>query len=1050
MARSTGLTVVLSADIGKFQSQLSKARGEIAKMTGKSGMWFSKAVTAGVAAAGAALVGLGVASIKAAAGMEMTRTAFTQMLGSAEKAETFIKDLQKFAAETPFEFEQVKGAAQKFLAFGFTAEQVIPVLTAVGDAAAGLGIGEEGINRLTLAMGQMASKGKVSGEEMRQLAEAGIPAWQMLADKMGVSIPEAMDKVSQGGVSAAVGLEALVGGMENKFGGMMDKMSESTTGLWSTFSDNAGQAMIAIGESLIENLGIKSILKELGDATTEFTQTLQSSGLTAALRTLIPPELEIAIYGVAAALTIAAIPAVVSFGASAGGLALSGVRALMGGLSLLSGLGPTTMAVFTSLTGSIAGVGQLSLMTTQNLTGFSRVLGIARFAVMGLWSALGPVGLILLAVSAAIIYMMANGISLTSVFNRMGVSTGLLQMTVNNLKIAWDHLWGTLKLLFNMVLALVKPFATLAVIIGTVLLHAIAFTIGVISVFINFVLMLFNGLMELGFVIQNQVLGALSSLGSYFDNLTGGALSTMIEKVKEAVAWFTKLIGLSNSVSGGATGAADFRKSEDTNTKESEKSLDFSNFGGGGGEKAAKGKKGAQDKLAEEAKRISGSIGERWYEMFSNRIDLIDRWYQEELTTLEKSKGANANYTRDLQRLNEITEEKKRMAILETEKQQRSSLEKITDMVKGSTRAFDLSNMSAGDKVFAEIDNSYVDKIESIKKSYQSLSDEYRSLTQEDQAFFLQSLSEKGVAYEIAGNGDIQFARMMNQEIAAAAIEREKQITQASVEHQALRADIEEAMNQNRMDRLQELLTAENAMKLNNYEADRQMMATYQEVALAAHATTAQLMANLYSTAFGGLKTAISDALMGTKSLGEAFKELGKSLLKVVADFVAKKIAGNLMLLAMSKSSHSVEEKLAAKTGATVAASWSKAAAMVSLATMGSNSAPAIAGMIAATSAAMGLSQMPAFAHGGIVTGPTVGLIGEAGNDEAVLPLTTGYLGPIFSDVMKRLGLGGDESIGSPFTINYTHTGDINDKADRDGIMDDLNREFISQRGGRM
>ena len=152
----------------------------------------------------------------------------------------------------------------------------------------------------------------------------------------------------------------------------------------------------------------------------------------------------------------------------------------------------------------------------------------------------------------------------------------------------------------------------------------------------------------------------------------------------------------------------------------------------------------------------------------------------------------------------------------------------------------------------------------------------------------------------------------------------------------------------------------------------------------------------------------------------------------------------------MSKSSHSVEEKLAAKTGATVAASWSKAAAMVSLATMGSNSAPAIAGMIAATSAAMGLSQMPAFAHGGIVTGPTVGLIGEAGNDEAVLPLTTGYLGPIFSDVMKRLGLGGDESIGSPFTINYTHTGDINDKADRDGIMDDLNREFISQRGGRM
>ena len=62
--------------------------------------------------------------------------------------------MQEFAAKTPFEFSQVSQAAQKFIAFGFSAEQVIPTLTAVGDAAAGVGLGAEGINRITLALGR--------------------------------------------------------------------------------------------------------------------------------------------------------------------------------------------------------------------------------------------------------------------------------------------------------------------------------------------------------------------------------------------------------------------------------------------------------------------------------------------------------------------------------------------------------------------------------------------------------------------------------------------------------------------------------------------------------------------------------------------------------------------------------------------------------------------------------------------------------------------------------------------------------------------------------
>ena len=87
-----------------------------------------------------------------------------------------LSDLQDFAQVTPFDLESVTNGSRRLLAMGFSAEQIIPVMTAVGDAAAGLGMQAEGIDRITLAMGQMAAKGKVSAEEIRQLAEAGIPA----------------------------------------------------------------------------------------------------------------------------------------------------------------------------------------------------------------------------------------------------------------------------------------------------------------------------------------------------------------------------------------------------------------------------------------------------------------------------------------------------------------------------------------------------------------------------------------------------------------------------------------------------------------------------------------------------------------------------------------------------------------------------------------------------------------------------------------------------------------------------------------------------------
>lgn len=162
---------------------------------------------------------------------EQAEIAFTTMLGSAEKAQEFIEEMNRFAIETPFDVAGVQDAAKRMLAFGFRQEQIIPYLTAIGNAAAGLGGGTDLIDRISLAIGQMQAKAKVSAEEMLQLTEAGIPAWEILATKMNKSTREVMELSSKGLIPASEAIEMLIEGMNERFPDMLEKQANSLDGL---------------------------------------------------------------------------------------------------------------------------------------------------------------------------------------------------------------------------------------------------------------------------------------------------------------------------------------------------------------------------------------------------------------------------------------------------------------------------------------------------------------------------------------------------------------------------------------------------------------------------------------------------------------------------------------------------------------------------------------------------------------------------------------------------------------------------------------------------
>ena len=176
---------------------------------------------------------------------------FTTMIGNAESAQEYINQIKDFAAVTPFETKDVAMASTKLMAFGWKVKDIIPDLTAIGNAAAGLNVGTEGVNRMILSLGQLSMKAHANAQDLRQLEEVGVDALGYLGKKFNLTAAD-LEDLSKTGISGYDAMRAVIEGMANdpKFENMMAKKSKTLTGLWSTLKDNLTEISGKIGESM--------------------------------------------------------------------------------------------------------------------------------------------------------------------------------------------------------------------------------------------------------------------------------------------------------------------------------------------------------------------------------------------------------------------------------------------------------------------------------------------------------------------------------------------------------------------------------------------------------------------------------------------------------------------------------------------------------------------------------------------------------------------------------------------------------------------------------
>ncbi|MDR0505448.1 MAG: tape measure protein [Dysgonamonadaceae bacterium] len=184
--------------------------------------------------------------------IESFQISFETLIGSKDKANAFFSEIKNFATETPLMLDDLARNAQTFLGFGIETEKVIPVLKQIGDVTMG---NKDRFNAMSLAFAQMYATGKLQGQDLLQMINAGFNPLIAISEKTGKSVKQLKEEMSEGAISAEMVAQAFadVTAEGGKFHGMLQKQSEGINGMKAQFEG-----------------AIQDMLNEMGSKSEEF------------------------------------------------------------------------------------------------------------------------------------------------------------------------------------------------------------------------------------------------------------------------------------------------------------------------------------------------------------------------------------------------------------------------------------------------------------------------------------------------------------------------------------------------------------------------------------------------------------------------------------------------------------------------------------------------------------------------------------------------------------------------------------------------------------
>ena len=487
---------------------------------------------------------------------------------------------------------------------------------------------------------------------------------------------------------------------------------------------------------------------------------------------------------------------------------------------------------------------------------------------------------------------------------------------------------------------------------------------------------------------------------------------------------------------------------------------DYDTGGGSGGGSGGSGGGGSskQDELVKEAKQTHEKILQSYLEMLGNKQELVQLEYKNELEELNKSKAANVNYNEDLANLEAIYSDKRAKAKQEEAQKLLEIEQSVRDYVKDFNFNIAPKDSTGSVSPMTQLKHDYMDAIDEITDKYAEMQDKFVKLDPKGQQAYIAELKARGVAFEQTTDGMISFETMKNEEILAKQQEFNAKSAQLQRELQEEKWAIDEAMRTQNFEALQQALDDEYVATQQSYDLKKELLTEYQDAVMNSHFNSQQLIWDTASAGIDKLQEGISGLLQGTMTITQAFQNMGKAILKTIADSLAQWIAAQVKQAFLGKMLQSQQTAASVAAAQAQLPAWSQLAQQVSMATFGASAAAGLAAWSSSTAAGIAQStalsnvgnlggslkggnfgamfsnkSMPKLAEGGLTYGATLAQIGEGKYEEAVLPLS--------DTVFDRLGDGINRANGGAGTGGATININAIDAESFGG--------FLESRGGR-
>ena len=264
------LSVELGMDTSSFEQGVDRAKAKTSALAGELNPRFSgigKTLTSAFvksqllatsvialakkfSSLGEGIVNQGVAFNQQ---MEKYTTGFTNMLGSAEKAQAVLNQIKQDAARTPLNVDSLVQANQLLISAGVSAGEARSTILALGDAVSATGGGSEVLSRMAANLQQIKNVGKAASIDIKQFAYAGINIYQVLADYTGKSVQEVQGMtITYDLLTAALKKASEEGG---RYYNAMETQSQTLSGRLETLKDNWSQLLGTLTKGLTETEG---------------------------------------------------------------------------------------------------------------------------------------------------------------------------------------------------------------------------------------------------------------------------------------------------------------------------------------------------------------------------------------------------------------------------------------------------------------------------------------------------------------------------------------------------------------------------------------------------------------------------------------------------------------------------------------------------------------------------------------------------------------------------------------------------------------------------